>query len=293
MSGAPVTVAAPAKINLALHVTGQRGDGYHTLDTLVAFAGTGDQVTAAAAAPDRFTIDGPFAAGLDANDDNLVMRARDALRTELDGAPPVHIHLEKNLPLASGIGGGSADAAATLKALTAYWGAAISPERLHAIAAMLGADVPMCLEGAPLVARGAGEEIVCLRHFPRVACLLVNSGTPVATPAVFAALTKRDNASLAPFGEGFDDTNALLAWLAGQRNDLQAAALTLEPTIGEVLELLGGTDARIVRMSGSGATCFALYDDDGAAKRAGEALTSARPDWYVQATYLEGTHARD
>ena len=288
-----MTIAAPAKINLALHVTGQRDDGYHSIETLAAFAGIGDRITVEAAQEDRFTIDGPFAAGLDAGDGNLVIRARDALRAKLGEAPAVHIHLEKNLPLASGIGGGSADAAAALKALVAHWDAAIAPERLREIAETLGADVPMCLNGRPLVARGVGEAIEPLADFPRVACVLVNPGRPVPTPAVFAALTTRDNAPLASFGDGFDDAETLFAWLDGQRNDLQTPALTLEPTIGEALELLGGTDARIVRMSGSGATCFGLYDDGDAARRAAETLTSARPGWYVQSTHLESSDARD
>ena len=288
-----MTIAAPAKINLALHVTGRRNDGYHSIETLAAFAGIGDRITVETAGEDRFTIGGPLAAGLEVGDGNLVIRARDALRTELGDVPAIHIHLEKNLPLASGIGGGSADAAATLKALIAHWGSAAIPERLAEIAASLGADVPMCLEGVPLVARGVGEDIEPLARFPRVACVLVNPGTPVSTPAVFAALEKRENAPLAHFGDGFGDAEALFAWLAGQRNDLQAAALTLEPTIGEALDLLGGTDARIVRMSGSGATCFALYDSDDAAMRAAQALTSARPGWYVHATHLESSDARN
>ena len=157
----------------------------------------------------------------------------------------------------------------------------------------LGADVPMCLDGVPLVARGIGEDIEPLARFPRVACVLVNPGTPVSTPAVFAALEKRENAPLAHFGDGFDDPEALFDWLAGQRNDLQAAALSLEPAIGEALKLLDGTEARIVRMSGSGATCFGLYDSGDAAKRAAQALTSARPGWYVQATHLESSDARN
>ncbi len=284
---------APAKINLALHVTGRRGDGYHLLDTLVAFAETGDKITVTAADEDRFTIGGPYSAGLEHGDGNLVIKARDLLRAERSGAgDPVHLHLDKQLPLASGIGGGSADAAATLKALDAHWNAGLSDTRLRRIGGQLGADVPMCLAGVPLAARGIGEEIAPLARFPRVACLLVNCGAGLSTPQVFAALQSRDNPPMAGIDGGFDTPDALFDWLAGQRNDLQAAALTLEPRIAETLDLLHETGARIVRMSGSGATCFALYDDDAAARRAGEALTSARPGWYVQATHLEGSHGR-
>ncbi len=291
-----VPVLAPAKINLALHVTGRRADGYHDLHTLAAFARHGDTVSVSAsvsvtaAGTGRFTISGPFADGLERDSANLVIRARDALAAEAGArAAPVDIHLEKMLPVSSGMGGGSADAAATLHALNRLWNAGIAPARLMAIAATLGADVPMCLVAAPLAARGTGDIIVPLARFPALHCVLVNCGAAVSTAAVFRALARRDNAPMTPFGDGFDDADALVAWLAAQRNDLEAPASALEPRIGETLSLIATTRPLLARMSGSGATCFGLYDDAADAQIAAAALTRARPDWYVKRTTLSGT----
>uniref|UniRef100_UPI0028B0566C 4-(cytidine 5'-diphospho)-2-C-methyl-D-erythritol kinase n=1 Tax=Shinella sp. TaxID=1870904 RepID=UPI0028B0566C len=163
LQGFAVVEQAAAKINLALPVVGQRDDGYHLLDSLVTFTQFGDRLSFSPAAEDRFTISGRFGAVLDADGDNLVTRARDWLRAALaergQPAPPVHIHLEKNLPIASGIGGGSADAAATLRGLVRLWQGRLPPDVLHALSVGLGADVPMCLAGHPLIARGIGEDI--------------------------------------------------------------------------------------------------------------------------------------
>ncbi len=271
-------------------MTGRRTDGYHDLHTLVAFALTGDTIAVSAAETNRFTLSGPYASGLDRGSANLVIRARDALAAEaVTKAAPVHIHLEKALPVASGMGGGSADAAATLAALARCWNLAIAPARLAAIAATLGADVPICLEGRPLAARGTGDVVAPLAAFPALACVLVNCGAEVSTAAVFRALTRRDNQPMAPHGDGFADTGALLAWLAAQRNDLEAPASALEPRIGETLALLAETKPLLARMSGSGATCFGLYEDATEAQIAASALARARPDWYVKPTTLAGT----
>lgn len=234
-------------------------------------------------------MSGPYASGLDRGSANLVIRARDALAAEAGAkAALVHIHLEKALPLASGMGGGSADAAATLTALNRFWNAQIPQPRLAAIAATLGADVPICLAGAPLVARGTGDVIEPLVQFPALPSVLVNCGVEVSTSAVFRALTRRDNPPMAPSRDGFGDPDALIAWLAAQRNDLEAPAKSLEPRISETLALIAGTKPLLTRMSGSGATCFGLYDDVADAQIAATALTRARPDWYVKRTVLAG-----
>lgn len=271
---------AHAKINLALHVTGQRSDGYHLLDTLVTFTETGDEVTIDAAGEDRFTLSGRFAGDLDQADPsgNLVIRARDGLRRLLlrDGrtAPPVHIHLEKNLPVASGIGGGSADAAACLRGLMRLWAAKPDGQALADLALGLGADVPMCLLSRPLVARGIGDilEPVAL---PPLSLLLVNPLKPVSTPAIFRRLTNRHNPPMGTIS---------LEGLPALRNDLQPAAEALEPAITEVLAALRATGATLQRMSGSGATCFGLYPGIAAAREAAERLEARQPGWFVEAT---------
>ena len=282
---------ARAKINLALHITGQRPDGYHLLDTLVTFADAGDRLTFEPADRDEFAVSGRYAAGLptdpDAKTGNLVTRARDLLRAQAEGqrasAPPVKIHLEKNLPIASGIGGGSADAAATLRGLAHLWQFDVPAADLQALALKLGADVPMCLESRPLVARGIGEDIRLLADFPPLHMLLANPLVEVSTPTIFKLLTEKNNSSLALPRDG----TLLSGWveaLRAARNDLQPPAEKLEPNIGEAIHLLRSTDPLLARMSGSGATCFAVYGSAEACARAGKALEAARPEWYLQTT---------
>lgn len=276
--------AAPAKINLALHVVGRRPDGYHELETLAVFTEYGDRLSVGHAGQDDFSIHGPYAAGLPADSGNLVVRAREALRLAFPGAhlPPVSIRLEKNLPVASGIGGGSSDAAATLRALARHWNIGdASP--LATLAPRLGADVPMCLAARPLLARGAGERIEPVAGLPQLAMVLVNPGVEVSTPQVFSALASRENPPLPPLprraGPG-----ALLEWLAASRNDLQAAALSIAPAIAESLAALRASGAALARMSGSGATCFGLYGNRQAAELAAAAIGRGRPGWFVTAT---------
>ncbi|MFP5075969.1 4-(cytidine 5'-diphospho)-2-C-methyl-D-erythritol kinase [Rhizobium sp. YIM 134829] len=284
-----LVVHAPAKINLALHVVGQRVDGHHLLESVVTFADRGDRVMLALADEDRFTLSGPFSDQLSreagGRGGNLVLAARDLLRDTLqaDGyeAQPVQIHLEKNLPIASGIGGGSADAAATLKGLTTLWQAESAAGNLVALGLALGADVPMCLEGRPLIARGIGEEITAL-DMPAFHALLVNPLVGVSTPAVFRALAHKTNAAL-DLPENLSRGADWLGVLDALRNDLQPPALSLEPAIGAVLEALELTGAPVLRMSGSGATCFALYATAEVRDQAAVALTAARPDWFVMA----------
>jgi len=282
-----VTRLAPAKINLALHVTGRRDDGYHLLDMLVVFARFGDTITVAEAPEDRFTVSGPFAAAVPLDSGNLVLKARDALRARADGdLPPVAIHLEKNLPIASGIGGGSSDAAATLLALNTLWDLQLDFDTLAALGLALGADLPMCLhgaaQGAPLTARGIGEELAPVTGLPALPLLLVNDGTALATPDVFRALDKRDNPALLPPDQS--ELGALCHYLGATRNDLLSPALSLAPQIGDTLALLWASDALYAQMSGSGATCFAIFADDASLQTAAARIRAQKPDWFVIAT---------
>jgi 4-diphosphocytidyl-2-C-methyl-D-erythritol kinase len=273
---------APAKLNLALHIIGRRGDGYHLLESLSVLTAFGDTLHVAPSQEDRLTVAGPYAAEIPAGADNLVARARDLLRTEAGGpAEPVHLHLVKNIPVMSGVGGGSSDAAATLRALSRLWGMT-SPPSLSAIAERLGADVPMCLAGRAVLARGIGERIEPV-ELPPLHLVLVNPGVGVSTPAVFARLARRDNPPLPPLPVR-PDAAGLVAWLAGTRNDMLAAALDLAPQIGTATTALLEHGASFARMSGSGATCFGIFPDAAAASGAAQALKAAHPGWFVVAT---------
>jgi 4-diphosphocytidyl-2-C-methyl-D-erythritol kinase len=279
---------APAKINLALHVTGRRPDGYHLLETLVVFAGIGDRVRVQPSARDRFSVEGPFSGDLPAKDCNLATRARNLLRAHCISrlgaeAPPVFIHLEKNLPVASGIGGGSSDAAATLKALNRAWRLGLSPDRLAEISGPLGADLPMCIHARPLIARGAGEQTEPFTGLPVLNMVLVNPGVPVSTPEVFRTLASRENAPMprVPAGADFD---AFANWLAATRNDLEMPAIAIAPPIARALAALRASGAAIARMSGSGATCFGLFSDRASAEAAARSISQAEPGWFVSAT---------
>lgn len=268
---------ARAKINLALHVTGRRADGYHLLDSLVAFADLGDRVTVSSSDSLSLTLTGPMAAGLAAEPDNLVLRA-----ARLMGCGAA-ITLEKHLPIASGIGGGSADAAATLAALAELQGCDLpGPDAVLT----LGADVPVCLDGRAARMRGIGEEITPV-SLPAGFIVLVNPGFGLATADVFRALTRRDNPEL-PKMESWPDIAALAAYLARCRNDLEPPARALAPMIGTVVEALQAqAGCLIARMSGSGATCFGLFATQDAAEAAARAL-STEPLWWVRAAALVG-----
>lgn len=279
------TWLAPAKINLALHVTGRRADGYHLLDSLAVFTRFGDRLQIEPAERDAFSVSGPFAAGVPVDADNLVMRARDALRREagLQRTPPVAIRLEKNLPIASGVGGGSSDAAATLNGLSQLWKLGIDEAGLARIGLTLGADLPMCLEAKPLVARGIGDQLSPLAGFPALALVLVNPGVAVSTPEVFKALARRDNEALPPLPKRLD-FHGIRNWLETTRNDLEPAARSIQPAIGEALKALKKADAAFARMSGSGATCFGLFETGNVAKRAAIEIRGRHPGWFVAAT---------
>jgi 4-diphosphocytidyl-2-C-methyl-D-erythritol kinase len=283
----PITELARAKLNLALHVTGRRADGYHLLDSLVTFASHGDRLQFEPAGADSFSLEGRFAAGLSADADNLVLRARDGLRAVLaqagQAAPPVAITLAKHLPIASGIGGGSADAAATLRGLMRLWQADLDPERLSRIALSLGADVPMCLSNRPAMARGIGEELTPVEHLPSFAMVMINPLIAVSTPEIFRRLERRDNPPAPPVPPLPATHGDWLSFLCTLRNDLQPPARALVPEIGQLCETLTAQGARLARMSGSGATCFGIFENRHAAERAAAQLAIAHPRAYIQA----------
>lgn len=269
-----------------MHVVGRRDDGYHLLDSLVAFADFGDVVHAAPADALSLAVTGPFAAGLAAEPDNLVLRAARALAEAVGGAPGARLTLEKHLPVASGIGGGSADAAATLRALCRLWQVTPPMDVLARLALQLGADVPVCLAGQPARMGGIGEKLAPAPRLPRCGVVLVNPGVAVATPAVFRA---REGAFSSPAAlpERWPDAAAMATDLQGLRNDLEAPARRICPVIGDVLAALAAQPGCLLaRMSGSGATCIGLFAD--AAGAAGAAARIARDGWWSQAASLRG-----
>ncbi len=270
------TEIAHAKLNLALHVRARRADGYHELETLFAFVEAGDVVTVDPAATASFTIHGPFAALLQGEGDNLVTRAAAAFAAQFGGGAHA-ITLEKNLPVASGIGGGSADAAATLRALAGLHNVALDDPALFAIADALGSDVPACLLGTTALGRGRGEQLAAIPGLPGMAAVLVNPGVGVSTAQVFRGWDGVDRGPIA--------TGALLDIARAGRNDLEPPARAVAPVIGEVVAALAAQPGvALARMSGSGATCFALFEDGSAAQAAAAAL--ARPGWWSIATRL-------
>jgi 4-diphosphocytidyl-2-C-methyl-D-erythritol kinase len=273
-----LTEAAPAKVNLYLHVTGRRADGYHLLDSLVTFAEVGDLLHAEPADSLSLRVEGPFAPALAGEPDNLVLRAARALAAEAGVTAGARLVLEKRLPVASGIGGGSADAAAALRVLCRLWRLAPPPQVLARLAVSLGADVPICLAGRTARMGGIGERLEPAPPLPSCGVLLVNPGIAVATAEVFRVRQGAwsEPATLPP---AWDDAVAMAADLAKLRNDLEPAAVGLRPAIGDVLADLAATPGRLLaRMSGSGATCFALYVDTAAARLAAGRIE--RPGWW-------------
>lgn len=265
----PTEAIAPAKINLTLHVTGQRADGYHLLDSYVVFADFGDRVRVSRAAVMSLRVTGPRAAGVPADARNLCWRAAEAF------GEPVAITLEKHLPAAAGIGGGSSDAAAVLRAMEALFGRPFDGD-----GAALGADVPVCLLGHAARMSGIGETVLPLSQ-PPMPAVLVNPGVALSTPEVFRALACKDNPAMEDWPlDGRRER--LLGWLRAQRNDLEAPALGLQPVIGEVLAALRMEGADLARMSGSGATCFGLFETREIARTAAGRLSGAHPGWWVR-----------
>lgn len=282
MTIAPIARHAPAKINLALHVTGRRADGYHLLESLAVFTRFGDRVSASAGRVDSFSISGPTAGAVPGDGGNLVLQARDRLRGDRK-FPPVALTLEKNLPAAAGVGGGSSDAAAALKALARHWGIETDSALMTQVARDLGADVPMCLAARPLIARGIGHDIEPLERFPALSLVLVNPGVAVSTPDVFRALSSRANPPLTPLPDE-PEFDAVIAWLAATRNDLETPAMKIVPAIADALAALRRSGAAFARMSGSGATCFGIFETDGRARQAAAAISASKPSWFVTPT---------
>jgi 4-diphosphocytidyl-2-C-methyl-D-erythritol kinase len=274
---------ARAKVNLYLHITGKRPDGYHLLDSLIVFADTGDEIALAPADKLSLTIDGPFAAGLGAGPDNLVLRAAQALQEITGARGGAAIRLTKNLPVASGIGGGSADAAATLAALCGLWDVAPGRAALHAIAARLGADVPVCLDGAASFVGGIGEELAPARGLPPAWLLLANPRIATPTPAVFKA-RQGPFSKAARWNEAPRDFADFAARLRSSANDLTEAAISVTPAIRDVLVALAELPGCVLaRLSGSGATCFGLFANEDDARAAERALRDRQPGWWVTA----------
>ncbi|MBS0537760.1 MAG: 4-(cytidine 5'-diphospho)-2-C-methyl-D-erythritol kinase [Proteobacteria bacterium] len=283
MKDAVVVRRARAKVNLWLNVVGRRADGYHLLDSLVAFADLADTLEASPSDGLTLTVDGPGAATLANEPDNLVLRAARKLADRAGVAPRAALRLTKNIPIAAGLGGGSADAAAALLALSDLWRLALPVEELFDLAGSLGADVPMCLAGRPAIASGVGERLDPAPPLPAWAILLVNPGAALSTPEVFAARTG-DFSPVRSLVTPWSDLAGFIEALALRGNDLTAPAVKLRPVVGEVLDFLKGTaGVRHVAMSGSGATCFALYANDAEAQAAAKALPAA---WWRHAGTL-------
>lgn len=283
-----VSVFAPAKVNLTLHITGQREDGYHTLDSLVAFGSVGDRLTIEKSETISLAVKGPEAGILPSDMNNLVMQAARLMGAECGAA----MTLEKHLPVASGVGGGSTDAAATLRGLRALygpnklkqgiWPAGVEHDDHRLDTATLGADVAMCLRPEPVRVGGIGDQISTVGGLPQLPVLMVNPRVPVPTPKVFANLVKKENPRMQGVLPQWSGLGDFCDWLEKQRNDLQAPAMSLHREIGVVLDVLATSkDIMFARMSGSGATCFAIYPDAGRASQAAAKIRHDHPDWWL------------
>ena len=283
---ASIRVGAPAKLNLYLHVTGRRADGYHELDSLVTFTALADTLEIAPAEALDLAVTGPFANAL-AGADNLAARAAAALADRLGRPADVRIALDKRIPVAAGLGGGSADAAAVLRGLARLWGLGAGyAGTLHETALSLGADVPVCLDSRAACMTGIGEALSAPPRLPPCAVLLVNPGVPVPTGPVFAARRGPFSAAC-PIDEAPQDAPALAALLRTRRNDLERPAREQVPEIGLVLTRLAeAPGCLLARMSGSGGTCFGLFEDLAAAAGAAGAIAGGHPGWWVQPTRL-------
>lgn len=284
---------APAKINLFLHVAGPGADGYHPLCSLMAFADVGDRVAVRDGDALSLIVHGPFAVGLDGEDDNLVLRAARALLARARGpVPPVELTLEKRLPVASGLGGGSADAGAALRLLREAMGVRVSDWDLEEIAGSLGADGAACLWGRPVIAQGRGELLSPAPRLPTIEAVLVNPRVAVSTAEVYrrfdlAGAFSDVEPPLLP--DAFESVEELSAWLSVMRNDLQPAAVEIAPEVGDVLGLMAEEpECLLARMSGSGATCFALCPGDLEAEALAARIAALRPQWWTVRCRLGG-----
>lgn len=283
-----VEAFAPAKINLFLHVGEKRNDGFHDLESLVVFADIGDTLAFSSAPELTLALDGPFAGALGSEGDNLVLRAAKALaKHTAHPSATASIRLTKLLPVASGIGGGSADAAAVLRGLSRLWTLDLSWEELRTVAQTIGSDVPVCIESKSSWMEGRGERIVAAAALPHMPMLLVNPGIAVSTADVFRELESRHGTGAERRTTGLSVPRELITFLKMTSNDLQVPAQRIAPVIGVVLdELSRMPGVAFWRMSGSGATCFALFDDQSSAEMAAIALSHTHPDWWVKATRI-------
>lgn len=271
-----VEAFVPAKVNLTLHVTGQRADGYHLIDSLAVFADVGDRLGFTLPGDFRLTIEGPMADGVPVDDSNLALRAARLTGIRTD------IVLEKNLPHAAGLGGGSGDAAATLRVLSGFAGRPVPSDVIA-----LGADVPLCLAGRAARVTGIGENVTPLPGLPVLDAVLVNPKLPVLTAEVFRHLRDKAHPPMPDTIPAFDGAAEMIGWLREMRNDLEQPAIEAEPVIGQVFTTLQKTPGCLLtRMSGSGGTCFGLYSDAETAGSAAGRLREAFPGWWVAATRL-------
>lgn len=283
------TELAPAKINLALHVTGRRDDGYHALDSLVVFADVGDRLTCRMTrGAITLSAEGPFADALSSAappGSNLIEQAAEALRQAKDCSAGAAIRLVKALPIGSGLGGGSADAAAALRLLNRLWPSAVPHSDLARLAETLGADVPMCLASVPLRATRKGDRIERLAGIPALPIVLVYPDIAVNTGTVFARRRPTYDPPMPPLPERMATPRDMVGWLQKTRNGLEETSVALAPVVGEALAALReGSGCLLARMSGSGSTCFGIFDSIDRAEAAADHLTASRPNWWVVAT---------
>ncbi|HKS64148.1 MAG TPA: 4-(cytidine 5'-diphospho)-2-C-methyl-D-erythritol kinase, partial [Xanthobacteraceae bacterium] len=279
---------APAKVNLTLHVLGRRADGYHEIESLVAFADIGDRLTFAPGETLALDLSGPTAQAAGAGADNLVRKAARALAERVEGLRLGRFSLDKQLPVAAGLGGGSSDAAATLRLLARVNDLSLDDERVRAAAQATGADVPVCLDPKARMMRGIGEILSDPFALPELPAVLVNPGVAVPTKDVFAALAAPPLTTPAQAEDFFQintDAAALVSILAARRNDLEIPAIKLQAVIADVLEALQASpNCLLARMSGSGATCFGLFGSAGVAQEVAQRLQAEHPGWWVRAT---------
>ncbi|MDX8346621.1 4-(cytidine 5'-diphospho)-2-C-methyl-D-erythritol kinase [Cognatiyoonia sp. IB215446] len=278
---ATIKAIAPAKVNLTLHVTGQRDDGYHLLDSLVVFTDVADRLSATIAPDLRISVSGPFSGGIPTDHTNLMMRAAEVLRSVRGVKQGATLTLEKHLPHAAGIGSGSSDAAVTLAMLAGLWGVPPLPATAPEVLA-LGADLPVCLRApTPTRMSGIGDVLTAVPQVPECALVLVRPPIDVPTATVFKALAKKDGGPMEPLPEGLD-FDGFARWLARQRNDLQAPAEKIAPEVSEAIAKLKSLPAvSVAGMSGSGATCFGLVKDMAAARHVARIVQVSQMNWWV------------
>lgn len=285
-----LTLHAPAKLNLYLHITGKRPDGYHLMESLVVFTELADELRIEAADALSLSVDGEFANASGNHSDNLVIKAALALQAYAGVKHGAKLHLTKRIPVGAGLGGGSADAAAALRGLNQLWQLQLNMIELQAIATTIGADVPMCIVGESAIARGIGDQLELLPYaLPVFHALLVHPHVPLLTKDVYAAYAHSTPVNAHPWQPAPYDAASFIASLLGTRNHLQPAAIAVNPLVAEVLLALDtlAPAADLVRLTGSGACCFALYRYPEEAESAKRQLMRDYPDWFVALTAIQ------